>query len=243
MEDVLYFQEKLYRSLNVPVSRLEQENTGFNLGRSSEITREEVKFAKFISRLRRKFSSLFLELLERQVVLKGIMTIEEWKAYSKQITFDFANDGFFKELKDNEIAMARIDTYNGIAPLIGKYYSHSWVRKNILQQTKEDIDVMNQEIIAEQSDPILNPPMIDDGSGNLVQNPNSMQNVQTGSAGGGDDSNKLTQATNTYQRLINKDNKSLQDQAKLKSASQIIAKSGDPRAKQILQKYNAGVKL
>jgi len=183
-----------------------------------------------------------LSLLEKQLVLKGIMTIEEWKAYSKVITFDFANDGFFKELKDNEIAVARIDTYNAIAPLIGKYYSHSWVRKNILQQTKEDIDMMNQEIVAEQSDPILNPPMMDDGSGNLVPNPNSTQNVQTASNAGGD-SSKLTQATNTYQRLINKDNKSLEDQAKLKSASQIIAKSGDPRAKQILQKYNTGVKL
>lgn len=242
MEDVLYFQKKLYRSLNVPVSRLEQENTGFNLGRSSEITREEVKFAKFISRLRRKFSTLFLSLLEKQLVLKGIMTIEEWKAYSKVITFDFANDGFFKELKDNEITVARLETYNAIAPLIGKYYSHAWVRKNILQQTREDIDELNQEIMAEQMDPILNPPMVDDGSGNLVPNPASIQNVQP--SGGGDaDSGKLTQATNTYQRLINKDNKSLQDQAKLKSASQIIAKSGDPRAKQILQKYNSGVKL
>lgn len=243
MDDVLYFQKKLYRSLNVPVSRIEQENTGFNIGRSSEITREEVKFAKFVSRLRRKFSSLFLGLLEKQVVLKGIMTIEEWQVYSKQITFDFANDGFFKELKDNEIAIARIETYNGIAPLIGKYYSHSWVRKNILQQTKEDIDEMNQEIIAEQSDPILNPPMIDDGSGNAIPNPNSSQNIQTGDTGSGGDSSKLTQATTAYQRLINKDNKSLEDQAKLKSASQIIAKSGDPRAKQILQKYNTGVKL
>jgi hypothetical protein len=243
MGDVLYFQKKLYRSLNVPVSRIEQENTGFNIGRSSEITREEVKFAKFISRLRRKFSSLFLGLLEKQVVLKGIMTIEEWQAYSKQITFDYANDGFFKELKDNEIAMARIEAANGITPFIGKYYSHSWVRKNILQQTKEDIDEMNQEIIAEQSDPILNPPLIDDGSGNAVPNPNSSQNAQTSSNGESEKSGKLNQATTTYQRLINKDNKSLEDQSKLKSASQIIAKSGDSRAKQTLQKYNSGVKL
>jgi hypothetical protein len=241
MEDVLYFQKKLYRSLNVPVSRIEQENTGFNLGRSSEITREEVKFSKFISRLRRKFSSLFLSLLEKQLVLKGVMTIEEWKVYSKQITFDFTNDGFFRELKDAEILNARIATYSAIAPLINKYYSNAWVRKNILQQTREDIDEMNQQIMAEADDPILNPPMMDDGSGNLVPNPSAAGGGQPANDSG--DQSKLTQATNTYQRLINKDNKSLQDQAKLKSASQIIAKSGDPRAKQILQKYNAGVKL
>jgi hypothetical protein len=246
MDDVLYFQKKLYRSLNVPVSRIEQENTTFNIGRSSEITREEVKFAKFISRLRRKFSSLFLKILERQLVLKGVVTIEDWNNICKDIKIDFTNDGFFTELKDNEILSSRIDVYNNMMPLIGKYYSNEWVQKNILKQTDEDIEEQRARIIEEQEDEIFNPPMMDDGS----MDPNAGGGGAPQQAGGGgapvqqdDGSKKLIDAQNTYQRLINKDNKSLQDMSKLKSASQIIAKSGGGNAKQVLQKYQSGVKL
>lgn len=243
MDDVLYFQKRLYRSLNVPVSRIDQENTAFNIGRSSEITREEVKFAKFISRLRRKFSVLMLKLLEKQLVLKGVVTIEDWNSISKDMKIDFTNDGFFTELKDNEILSSRIDVYNNIMPLIGKYYSNEWVQKNILKQTDEDIEQQRAKIIEEQDDEIFNPPMMEDGT------PVSADGGSAPAGGGpapseqDDGSKKLIDAQNTYQRLINKDNKSLQDMAKLKSASQIIAKSGGGKAKQILQKYQSGVKL
>ena len=249
MDDVLYFQKKLYRSLNVPVDRIEQENTAFNIGRSSEITREEVKFSKFVSRLRRKFSALFIKILERQLILKGVVTLEDWNEISKDMKIDFTSDGFFSELKDNEILSGRIDVYNNMMPLIGKYYSNEWVQKNILKQTDEDMEEQRSKILEEQEDEIFNPPMMDDGS------------MGTGASGGGsgggvaatggsvpsggqdDSSKKLIDAQNTYERLINKDNKSLQDMAKLKSASQIIAKSGGGKAKQILQKYKSGVKL
>ncbi len=244
MEDVLYFQKKLYRSLNVPVSRIEQENTAFNIGRSSEITREEVKFAKFVSRLRRKFSSLFLKILERQLVLKGVVTIEDWNNICKDMKIDFTNDGFFTELKDNEILSSRIDVYNNIMPLIGKYYSNEWIQKNILKQTDEDIEEQRAKIIEEQEDEIFNPPMMDDGSmGGGAPDSGGAAPTQAAPSDGDDGSKKLVDAQNTYQRLINKDNKSLQDMAKLKSASQIIAKSGGGKAKQILQKYQRGVKL
>lgn len=243
MEDVLYFQKKLYRSLNVPVSRIEQENTAFNIGRSSEITREEVKFAKFVSRLRRKFSALFLKLLERQLVLKGVVTIEDWNNIYKDMKVDFTNDGFFTELKDNEILSSRIDVYNNMMPLIGKYYSNEWVQKNILKQTDEDIEEQRAKIIEEQEDEIFNPPMMDDGSMGGGAPDSSGAALPAQAASDDDKSKKLVDAQNTYQRLINKDNKSLQDMAKLKSASQIIAKSGGGKAKQILQKYQGGVKL
>ena len=248
MDDVLYFQKKLYRSLNVPVDRIEQENTAFNIGRSSEITREEVKFSKFVSRLRRKFSALFIKILERQLILKGVVTLEDWNEISKDMKIDFTSDGFFSELKDNEILSGRIDVYNNMMPLIGKYYSNEWVQKNILRQTDEDMEEQRSKIIEEQEDEIFNPPMMDDGSiGTGAPNGGSGGVVAGGggaSSGGQDDSSKkLIDAQNTYERLINKDNKSLQDMAKLKSASQIIAKSGGGKAKQILQKYKSGVKL
>jgi hypothetical protein len=250
MDDVLYFQKKLYRSLNVPVDRIEQENTAFNIGRSSEITREEVKFSKFVSRLRRKFSALFIKILERQLILKGVVTLEDWNEISKDMKIDFTSDGFFSELKDNEILSGRIDVYNNMMPLIGKYYSNEWVQKNILKQTDEDMEEQRSKILEEQEDEIFNPPMMDDGSTGTDASGGGGGGGGVAAAGGSppsggqdDSSKKLIDAQNTYERLINKDNKSLQDMAKLKSASQIIAKSGGGKAKQILQKYKSGVKL
>jgi hypothetical protein len=131
-------------------------------------------------------------------------------------------------------------------PLIGKYYSNEWVQKNILRQTDEDMEEQRSKILEEQEDEIFNPPMMDDGSTETDASGGGDVPATGGSApsGGQDDSSKkLVDAQSTYERLINKDNKSLQDMAKLKSASQIIAKSGDGRAKQILQKYKSGVKL
>lgn len=148
IDDVLFFQKKLYRSLNVPVSRLEGE-TGFNIGRASEISREEVKFQKFINRLRKKFSLLFIELLRVQLVLRGVCTMDDWVIMREGISIDFVEDNYFSELKDFEIMKERITMLDTISPHIGKYYSEAWVRSNILNQSTTDIERMSDEMIAE----------------------------------------------------------------------------------------------
>ena len=148
--DVQYFQKKLYQSLNVPVTRLLSE-TGFNLGRASEISRDELNFQKFIDRLRRKFSNIFYSILRVQLILKGIIKDQEWEQFSQDIRFDFLRDNFFTELKENEILTQRISMLNSIEQYIGKYYSINWVRKNILRQTEDDIAKNDKEIAGEQS--------------------------------------------------------------------------------------------
>ena len=160
MTDVEYFQKKLYESLNVPTSRLQSDNA-FNMGRASEITRDEVKFSKFIDRLRGRFNQLFLKSLEKQVVLKGVMTIEDWQQISPFIKFVYTRDNFFAELKEAEILRERMTTLEQMmsSQIVGKYYSHEWVRVHILKQTEEEIEQQNAQIQAEQNDPILNPPI------------------------------------------------------------------------------------
>lgn len=149
IEDIIYFQKKLYRSLNVPLSRLEQE-TSFNIGRTNEITREELKFQKFIDKLRRKFVTLFFDLLKTQLILKGIMSSSEWEDISQKISFRFARDVNFSELKDAELLTDRIRLLNDLDQFVGRYYSIEWVRKNVLKQTDEDIEKINNEIEQEK---------------------------------------------------------------------------------------------
>lgn len=149
MEDVKYFQKRLFKALNVPFTRMEPEST-FSLGRAAEITREEVKFQRFIDRLRQRFSMLFLGCLEKQLIMKKIMTVEDWEQFSKQIKFKFARDVFFAELKDTEVLNDRLNTLNNIAPYAGKYFSHAWIRKNVLKQTDENVEDIDKEIADEQ---------------------------------------------------------------------------------------------
>lgn len=156
MGDIEYFQENLYRSLNVPSSRLKQD-TAFALGRATEISRDEVKFARFVSRLRLKFASLFLKCLEKQLILKGIVNSEDWEEISEKISFDFNKDNYFAELKESEILKDRIDLLTQADPFAGKYISHKWIRKNILRQTDEDIEELDAEISNEMDDPRFNP--------------------------------------------------------------------------------------
>ena len=151
MEDVAYFQKKLYRSLNVPVSRLEPE-TGFSLGRSAEISRDELKFQKFISRARMRFSQLFEKIMEKQLVLKQIMTLEEYNEIKDHIRYDFMEDNHFTELKENEILNERINALNAVDAYMGRYFSQKWARKNILRMTDEEIELMDQEIADEQAE-------------------------------------------------------------------------------------------
>ena len=148
MEDVEYFKKKLYLSLNVPSSRLESDN-GFNMGRASEITRDELKFFKFIERLRNKFSELFQQLLRVQLVLKGIITEEDWQIISDKITYRWLKDSHFTELKEGEVMKDRLDMLSQIDDYIGKYYSIEWVRKNILQQSEEDIKIIDSQMQSE----------------------------------------------------------------------------------------------
>jgi len=167
IDDIIFFQKKLYRSLNVPISRLEPD-TGFNLGKSSEITRDEVKFQKFINKLRKKFSALFFELLRVQLILKGVITEEDWAELKESIRFDFRKDNFFSEMKDAEILSGRIDQLNAITPFIGTYFSQNWVKRNVLKMTDEDIEEMAEEMEADAeiaAEQALQNPQQDTGSG------------------------------------------------------------------------------
>jgi hypothetical protein len=154
MEDVLYLQKKLYRALNVPISRLESE-TGFNMGRSAEITRDEIKFYKFIERLRVKFTGILTDLLKTQVILKGIMTEDEWNKICPDISYKFNKDSYFNELKDNDVLRDRIDMLNTLSNFVGRYYSEEYIRKNILKQTDEEIIEINGQIAKEQQEILL----------------------------------------------------------------------------------------
>lgn len=151
MEDVEYFQQKVYNSLSVPVSRLIPQQ-GFSLGRSNEVTRDELKFAKFVQRLRSKFSSLFDDILRVQLVLKKVCTEEEWHYIKEDIWYDFFKDNNFNELKEAELIANRIQTLNFVDPYVGRYYSKKWVQKNVLQLTDEDIEEMEAQMAEETSE-------------------------------------------------------------------------------------------
>lgn len=157
MTDVNYFQKKLYRALNVPESRMQVEST-YNVGRSTEIQRDEVKFSKFVNRIRLRFSDLFLKSLEKQLVLKGIMSLDEWKDIVQDVNFDYAKDNYFAELKNLEMMKERLNVLTDIDSFAGRYVSHIWIRKNILQQTDEEIENIDAEMEQEDYDPRYQPP-------------------------------------------------------------------------------------
>ena len=136
--DIEYFKKKLYRSLNVPPSRMDGEG-GFNLGRSSEILRDELKFTKFVGRLRKRFSGMFNDMLKTQLLLKNVITPEDWEIMSEHIQYDFLYDNHFSELKDSELLNERLNSLQAAEPYIGKYYSQDYVRRQILRQTDEEI--------------------------------------------------------------------------------------------------------
>ena len=172
LSDIEYFQKKLYRSLGVPESRIAAEG-GFNLGRSSEILRDELKFAKFVGRMRKRFANLFNDMLKTQLILKNIIAPEDWEILSDHIQYDFLYDNQFAELKESELMNERLGTLATIEPYIGKYYSVDYVRRKILRQTDQEIiDIDNQiekeieeGIIPDPNsiDPITGEPLPDDG--------------------------------------------------------------------------------
>jgi len=149
LEDVKYFERKLYKSLNVPISRLEP-NQGFSLGRSSEITRDELKFSKFVDRMRSKFSDVFDQALRAQCVLKGICTADEWNEFRGHIYYDFIKDNNFSELKEAELIKERLSLLSQIDQFTGRYFSHTWIQRNVLRLTDDEIAQMQTEMDEEK---------------------------------------------------------------------------------------------
>jgi hypothetical protein len=176
--DIEYFKKKLYRSLNVPPSRMDGEG-GFNLGRSSEILRDELKFTKFVGRLRKRFSNVFNDILKTQLILKNIITPEDWEIMSEHIQYDFLYDNHFSELKDAELLNERLTMVQTAEPYIGKYYSQDYVRRNILRQT--DMEIIEQDKLIEQEIKkgiIPDPATIDPATGlPFVEEPGASANL------------------------------------------------------------------
>jgi len=148
LSDVNYFERKLYKSLNVPISRLETQQ-GFTLGRSNEITRDELKFMRFIEKLRARFSIMFDELMARQLSLKGVCTLEEWQDFKQSVHYDFLKDNNFAELKEAELLQNRVALLNVVDPYVGNYFSKAWVRKNVLNLTEDDVKLMDEQMAEE----------------------------------------------------------------------------------------------
>ena len=181
LTDIEYFQSKLYKSLNVPSSRMDSQG-GFNLGRSSEILRDELKFTKFVGRLRKRFSQIFLDMLKTQLILKNIITPEDWDHLEEHIQFDYLYDNHFSDLKENELLNEQLGVLAAMEPYMGKYFSAQWARTKVLKQTEDDIKEMDNQKKREIEDGIIPDPNtpLDPGTGmpidqlaNPAQNPNS----------------------------------------------------------------------
>ena len=187
IDDIVYFQRKLYRSLNVPISRLEAEN-GFSMGRASEITRDELKFTKFVQRIRKKFTPLFVDLLKTNLLLKGVISPEDWPRMQEHIQFDFMEDGHFAELKDAELLNDRLQTLDSVQSYIGTFFSKEYVLKKVLNMTDAEVQEMRDQIAKElKTDPMDGGIVLPDAGDGITRYP------QDGSGGalGADDVAKL----------------------------------------------------
>jgi hypothetical protein len=238
MDDVLYFQKKFLQTLNVPISRLNSDAL-YSIGRATEITRDELKFDRFIIRLRAKFTSLFTQIMEKQLVLKGVMTLEDWQSIASSVKFDYAKDNYFTELKDNEITQGRVNLARNLQDMAGKYYSHNWIRRNILMQSEDDIEEMDVEITEENNsqDPRWVDPAIEQNM-QLQQQQAAAEQQQQQQASPGQEQNQQNQEIKQKMEEIRNaqlfvkqmkqrgvKNRSIQDQSKYKSAVQLIAKN------------------
>ena len=151
LDDVEFFQKKLYKALHVPVSRLEADS-GFSLGRESEITRDELLFSKFIQKLQTRFSHVFDEIMEKQLILKNIMTASEWSKIRDKVHYRFEKDHYYTEFKQQETLSQRIDLARNMEDLVGQYYSKEWFRKNILRQSQDEVEMIDAQIEKEKAD-------------------------------------------------------------------------------------------
>ena len=161
--DIEYFQNKVYQSLNIPTSRFQQQS-GFNFGRAAEINREELKFAKFLNILRKKFNVLFNDLLRTQLILKGIITDSDWDEIKDKLKYNYAKDQYYEEMKNAENIRNRLDILNQIQPYVGVYYSKQYVRKQILRLTDDDIENIEMEL---EEEPV-----------EVIQEPGSLQSAE-----------------------------------------------------------------
>lgn len=225
IEDIEYFLNKLYKSLKVPVTRLQSDST-YTIGRVTELTRDEITFTRFITRLRNRFSSLFLKALEKQLALKNIVPIDEWKFIEDTIKFYYNVDNYFAELKELEIINSRVSALQLIDMYAGKYYSHEWVRKNILKQSDEDIEIMDEQISLEMENPQYIGMNAYDSAMNTMQ---GMQDQQPGGGGGGegdDEDEKQLNLVNikaTYDNLKGKGkNRTAEENYMFHSAAQLL---------------------
>ena len=160
LSDIEYFQKKLYRALGVPESRIAGSGEGFNLGRSSEILRDEIKFTKFVGRMRKRFSGVFNDMLKTQLILKNIVSPEDWETLKDHIQYDFVYDNHFSELKETELMNERLAVVGSIEPYLGKYFSAGYVRRNILKFTDTEIEEMDKEIDKEIKDGTIMDPVV-----------------------------------------------------------------------------------
>ena len=187
LEDVKYFEKKLYKALNVPISRLESQ-TGFTIGRSSEISRDELKFAKFIEKLRNKFADLFDQAMRVQCVLKGICTDEEYTEFKEHIYYDFIKDNNFSELKEAELMKERLGLLQQVEPYTGRYYSMNWIRRNVLRLNDDELRIIDQEIEKERKEGLGVPvdvatAVMQQQLMNLVSDPNNPEAAKVGKGG------------------------------------------------------------
>lgn len=182
MEDVEYFQKKLYKSLNVPIGRLDIQSQGggiIGLGKVTEVTRDEVKFFKFINRLRNKFGRIFDEALKQELVLRGVCSIKEWEQFREHVSYTFKNDNNFAEMRDAELLRERVTLLTQVQPYIGLYYSNGWIKRNVLRLSEEEVDQMNKEIEEEKKNGELPLPI----AGPDGQMPNGLEQGQPGAPG------------------------------------------------------------
>jgi hypothetical protein len=233
MDDVLYFQKKFYQTLNVPVNRLNSDAL-FSLGRATEVTRDELKFARFISRLRGKFANLFTKMLEKQLVLKQVMTIEDFNNIAADLKYDFTKDNYFNELKEGEVLDNRINLARNLQDMVGKYYSQEWLRRNVLQQSDDEIEEMDEQIAEEAEDPRWMSPeeqmmqqqgMMDGQAGDTDQQPLADDDAVAEDPAKDEKWRKVQDAKTKHDMLKKKKNRTLKDQADFLSTSQILARN------------------
>ena len=178
LEDVKYFEKKLYKALNVPVSRLNPDTSGFSIGRVAEVTRDEMKFAKFVDRMRAKFSDIFDQALRAQCVLKGICTADEWDIFKEQIHYDFIKDNNFTELKEAELMKERLSLLSQVDPYTGRYYSQAWIQRNVLRMNDDEIKEMQVEIEEEKEAGLGLPVGVQSAVAQQVMTAQAMQDMQ-----------------------------------------------------------------
>ena len=200
MDDVLYFQKKLLQSMSVPYSRLEPQGGGMvGIGRSTEVTRDELKFNKFIEKLRNKFSQIFDDALKIQLSLKGICTVEEWEEFKEYITYDFKKDNNFTEMREAELLRERLSTLNMIDPYVGRYFSAEWVKRNVLRLTDEEIEQLDKQIESEPERVDPNQPQEQVDSEQYQPEDNTVDNTSNESQ-----TPELDNAVDRYSNVLNK---------------------------------------